>query len=132
MLPLSGLALVAFLLNMGDIASSRSPRDFKENVVRGGALFSSVFIVGPTLTLLLNKGHTTIVKLLEAEAKAGKAPEQLVKIAKNSALKYIGIFSANLALMIGVMYGINQMTKHDLKEDLKKLKKDTPQKTKTA
>ncbi len=132
MLPLSGLALVAFLLNMGDIASSRSPRDFKENAVRGGAIFSSVFIVGPTLTLLLNKGHTTIVKLLEAEAKAGKTSQQLLKIAKNSALKYIGIFSANLVLMIGVMYGINQMTKHDLKEDLKKLKKDTPQKTKTA
>jgi hypothetical protein len=34
--------------------------------------------------------------------------------------------------MIGVVYSLNQMTKHDLKEDLKKLKKDTPQKTKTA
>jgi hypothetical protein len=97
------LALVAFLLNMGDIASSRSPRDFKENAVRGGAIFSSVFIVGPTLTLLLNKGHTTIVKLLEAEAKAGKTSQQLLKIAKNSALKYIGIFLANLVLMIGVI-----------------------------
>jgi hypothetical protein len=91
-----------------------------------------MFIIGPMLVSFLNKGHTTIVKLLEAEAKAGKAPEQLVKIAKNSALKYIGIFSANLALMIGVVYSLNQMTKHDLKEDLKKLKKDTPQKTKTA
>jgi hypothetical protein len=132
MLPLSGLMLVGFLLNMGDIASSRSPRDFKENTVRAVAFFSSMFIIGPMLVSFLNKGHTTIVKLLEAEAKAGKAPEQLVKIAKNSALKYIGIFSANLALMIGVVYSLNQMTKHDLKEDLKKLKKDTPQKTKTA
>jgi hypothetical protein len=132
MLPLSGLALVAFFLNMGDIASSRSPRDFKENTVRSVAFFSSMFIIGPMLVSFLNKGHTTIVKLLEAEAKAGKAPEQLVKIAKNSALKYIGIFSANLALMIGVVYGINQMTKHDLKEDLKKLKKNPSQKTKTA
>jgi hypothetical protein len=116
---------------MGDLASSRSPRDFKENVVRGTAFFSSLFIVGPMLVSLLNKGHTTIVKLLEAEAKAGKAPEQLVKIAKNSALKYIGIFSTNLALMIGVVYGINQMTKHGLKEDLKKLKEDNSQAGKT-
>ena len=122
MLPLSGLALVAFLMNLGDIASSRSSRDFKENVVRSLAFFSSVFIVGPILVSLLNKGHTTIVNLLEAEAKAGKTSQELVKIAKHSALKYIGIFSVNLAVMIGVVNGINQMTKHDLKEDLKKLK----------
>jgi hypothetical protein len=131
MLPLSGLALVGFFLNLGDIASSRSPRDFKENTVRSVAFFSSLFIVGPMLVSLLNKGHTTIVKLLEAETKAGKAPEQLVKIAKNSALKYMGIFSANLALMIGVVYGINEMTKHGLKEDLKKLKEDNSQAGKT-
>ncbi|XVJ51884.1 MAG: hypothetical protein HEQ32_07350 [Vampirovibrio sp.] len=121
MLPLSGIALVALCLNGGDIASSRSPRDFKENTVRSLAFFASVFIVGPLMNKCLNKGVVTIRERLALEAKAGSSPDAMRRIAKASALKYVGVFLTNLAMMVGVVIGVNEMTKRGLKKDLAQL-----------
>jgi hypothetical protein len=127
LLSFAGLLLLDGIINISEVVNARSPRERKEMAIREGSLWASFFVFTPVVTRLLNKGHGSIASLLEAEEKAGKNTKQLQKIAQSSAVKYIGIFLANIGLTSTTVLFANHLTKEGMKEDLKKLRTDHPQ-----
>lgn len=122
LLSFAGLLMLDGAINISEVVNARSPRERQEMAIREGSLWASFFIFTPLVTKLLNKGHTTIESLLKAEQKAGKGTQRLQKIAKSSALKYIGIFVANVGITISTVLLANRLTKETMKKDLKALK----------
>ena len=75
----ASLIIASLLLTVGELASSRSAREFKENFIMRNSI-DAMFFLGTPLFMKLLAGSTTIQGALE---KAGQNHDLALRVAKS-------------------------------------------------
>jgi uncharacterized membrane protein len=107
---------------MGDVASSRSPRELKENAIRSGGFFTGFFVMIPLLMSLLNKGRVTISGVLERGIEKGHSTATLEKEALWAAKTYLGSYLLDIVFVAAIVKWTNDLTVKAVKQDVQALK----------
>ena len=115
------MVLIALLSTAGELASSRSPREFKENLIQRNSIDAAMFFGTPALMALFNKGATTVQGAIKQAVKSGKTHKALVNAAEKAAGLYGLSFLLNLLVVSGVVIGTNRMTIRGLKKAVNEL-----------
>lgn len=124
-----GFILTALVLTAGELASARSPREFKELAIMRNSI-DLVFFFGVPFFMKLLSGSTTVAGALEKAQqtlktlpKSAHAPA-LQQAASRSAWTYVLSFVLGSLAVAGITIATNQMTRKGVKKAAEAL--DTP------
>ncbi len=120
-LPVAALVPVFLAFNMGRIMSTRSKREFKETAVQEPLFLASFFLVTPLIFRLLNKGAKSIQERLQTLVDAKASTKEINRVARYSALTFLGAYLMNILVTIGVVNWTNHMTRKGIEEEVKAL-----------